>query len=252
LTEDSPAVDAGLSWGQPFNGAAPDLGAFESDWGSPGVANIHVFYNNSSFDGRDPAANAADDAAIAADKQPLMTGGTAGFANYISYQAGINGIMVDIAGMPGTPTASDFVIKVGNDSNPAGWEAGPTPTVNVREGAGSNGADRVSLTWPDGSIVNKWVQVAVLANEQTGLEENEVFYFGNAIGETGDSTSEAQVSPTDQIGVRANPHTLAENPAAVGVAHDFDRDGKVGPTDQVLCRNNGTNSETDLNLISVP
>ncbi len=31
LQKGSPAIDAGINWGQPFKGAAPDLGAFESD-----------------------------------------------------------------------------------------------------------------------------------------------------------------------------------------------------------------------------
>src|SRR5687767_14681429 len=85
----------------------------------------HVFYNQSAWDGNDAAANAADDAAIATDKSALLPGQTATFANYTSYSRGINGIMVDIAGLPvglgSGPGPTDFTFKIGNDNNPAGW-----------------------------------------------------------------------------------------------------------------------------------
>ena len=80
-----------------------------------------LFYNNSFFDGNDAAAGEADDAAIATDKQALSPGGTATFANYSSYRHGINGLMIDIAGLPGTPVAADFIFKVGNNNSPGSW-----------------------------------------------------------------------------------------------------------------------------------
>ncbi len=71
------------------------------------VTGRHVFYNNSAFDGNDPAANASDDAAVATDKAPLAGDVvTATFANYTSYGLGINGVMVDISNMPGSPAAA--------------------------------------------------------------------------------------------------------------------------------------------------
>src|SRR5687767_756317 len=70
----------------------------------------HVFYNNSAFDGRTSGAHAADDAAIAAEKRVLLPGEKATFANYTGYSRGINGIMIDIQGLPaGTgPDVFDF------------------------------------------------------------------------------------------------------------------------------------------------
>ncbi len=91
------------------------------------VAGRRIFYNNSRYDGHtgylsgDPAANAYDDGAIATDKAALQPGGTATFANYTSFSRGINGIMVDILGLKGMPTAADFQFKVGNDDDPAHW-----------------------------------------------------------------------------------------------------------------------------------
>ncbi|MCK4275191.1 MAG: hypothetical protein KAX78_01670, partial [Phycisphaerae bacterium] len=72
------------------------------------VVGRNIFYNNCYFDGNDPAANAADDAAIATDKTALLPGGTAAFANYTSYWRGVNGVMVDMENAPGTPTVADF------------------------------------------------------------------------------------------------------------------------------------------------
>src|SRR4029450_12059139 len=66
----------------------------------PSVGGRHFFYHNSFFDGRNTAADAQDDAAIATDKQALLSGQTATFANVSSYSRGINGIMFDRAHLP--------------------------------------------------------------------------------------------------------------------------------------------------------
>jgi len=220
---------------------------------APEVYGRYVFYNDSVFDGDDPAANAADDGAIATDKEALLPGETASFANYTSYARGINGIMIDLPDTGGTPTAADFAFKVGNDSSPAGWATlGMAPAVAVRPGAGAAGSDRVTLTWPAGAIRGQWLQVTVLANATTGLSDPDVFYFGNAVGETGNSPTDAEVTPADEVVVRDNPHTLLHNPASITDACDFDRDRKVGPTEVIFVRENATNSTTALRLITVP
>ena len=51
-------------------------------------------YNDSFFDGYDPAAGASDDLAIATDKSPLLPGQAATFADYTSYECGLNGLMI--------------------------------------------------------------------------------------------------------------------------------------------------------------
>ncbi|MCK4275430.1 MAG: hypothetical protein KAX78_02885, partial [Phycisphaerae bacterium] len=67
-----------------------DLDNFTCQLGtSAEVLGRYVFYNNSALDGLDPAANAADDGAIATDKTALLGGSTAAFANYTSYSRGI-------------------------------------------------------------------------------------------------------------------------------------------------------------------
>jgi len=229
-----------------------------------------VFYNHSAFDGNDPAANAADDEAIAPDKTALLPGGTATFANYTSYVRGINGIIVDIGGLSSPLTAADFEFRVGNDNAPAAWALAATPTISIRWGAGAllpdgvTHADRVTLTWEDyyllqngnwvlnsNGIGQKWLQVTVKANANTGLIANDVFYFGNAIGETGDSLTSAVVNIVDFGGARDNPHN-AFNRALITDAYDFDRDQFVNVVELGLVRDNGTNAFNDLNLITVP
>ena len=64
-----------------------------------------VFYNNSSFDGKDANATAQDDGAIATDKSALLPGQKASFKNYTSYSRGINGMMVDVQGLAAVRTA---------------------------------------------------------------------------------------------------------------------------------------------------
>jgi hypothetical protein len=213
------------------------------------VAGRHVFYNNSAFDGGSAAAGAQDDGAVATDKQALLPGQTAAFANYTSYSRGINGLMVDVAGLAGDLTAADFQFKVGKDSDFANWVDAPAPlSVTRRAGAGTGGSDRVTILWADGAIRNQWLRVTVLANARTALPAPDVFYFGNLVGETGDSAAAAVVTAADVAAVRADlasPSTLPPTSAT-----DLNRDGRVNATDYAIVR--GAMSRGALALITAP
>nr|MBX2851210.1 hypothetical protein [Phycisphaeraceae bacterium] len=217
------------------------------------IVGRHIFYNNSSFDSNNPAANAQDDSAIATDKTALLPGQNAAFTNYTSYSNGINGVMIDVADLASASlSASDFVFKAGNNDDPSSWATAPTPTsITIRGGAGAGGSDRVTLVWPDSAIKNQWLEVTVKANSQTGLTQDDIFYFGNAIGETGNSTTGTVVNISDMLGVRSNPHNLG-NPAGVADAYDFNRDRQVNISDMLIARSNATNLSNDLELITVP
>jgi len=221
-----------------------------------------VFYNDSAWDGYDPATGTVDDNAIAVDKHALLPGETATFTNYTSYSHGLNGIMVDIVGLAGTPTAADFAFTVGNDSDPSGWSSAPAPAnIAVRPGEGIDGSDRITIIWVDddpytperepGSVSNQWLQVTVLPTGNTGLAEADVFYFGNAIGESGNSTTETNVDTNDEIGARNHPRSLF-SPATIVDAYDYDRDKRVDTNDEILARNNSTSAFTRLQLIAAP
>ncbi len=251
-------VDRFLNWGPnapvytDYKGIAPDLGAFEAD-AVPAVAGEHIFYNNSAWDGNEPAANGNDDSAIANNKHSLRPDDRATFANYTSYSKGINGIMVDMMASAEPLLREDFSFKVGNDSDPDSWAPAPEPrSITIREGAGISGSDRVTIIWADNAIQNQWLQVTVLASPQSGLDEPYIFSFGNAIGETGDSASDAQVTAVDELEVRDTATTPTVNSASIQRATDFNRDKKVGPTDAIICRNNASNSSTALQLVVAP
>ena len=83
-------------------------------------------------------ANSDDDNAIAPDKAALRPGVRATSQNYTSYSRGINGVMVDIAGLPSnTLTADDFSFRTGNTNSPTGWTTAPTPSIRTTASSAS-------------------------------------------------------------------------------------------------------------------
>jgi hypothetical protein len=144
---------------------------------------------------------------------------------------------------------ADFAFHVGNNDDPTTWTTAPAPSgISVRRGAGVDSSDRVTILWPDGAIQGQWLQVTVLATAATGLAASDVFYFGNAIGETGNSPSDARVDAVDVLMARNHPRTFVD-PAPIDFPYDFNRDGRVNATDMLLARNNQTGLATALRLI---
>lgn len=216
------------------------------------IAGRYLFYENSAWDGRLAGQGPSDDQAIASDKAPLLNG-LATFSNYSNYSLGLNGIMMDVFNLPGaTLTAADFAFKVGNNSSPATWSAASAPTsVGVRRGAGVGGSDRITVTWANSVAPKKmWLRTALLATPFTGLARPSVFYFGNAIGEAGNSLGDARVTTADELLPRINPASVL-NPAAINNSFDYDRDKRVTVTDQLIARENLTSVLTELRLITV-
>jgi hypothetical protein len=199
------------------------------------VRDRHVFYNDSAFDNHDPAANAADDAAVATDKLALLPGRAASFANVTSYSRGINGVMIDVANLPtgSNLTAADFALDVAGAGG--AWAAAPgAPTVSARRGAGIGGSDRVTLAWNDSAVRNGWLRVSLLPTPRTGLSATDVSYFGNLVGETGDGATTFRVNAVDLAAVK-----LALNGAASPTARaDFNRDGVVNALDLGIVKAN--------------
>ena len=195
----------------------------------------HIFYNNSAYDGNSVLADANDDAAIAVDKAALLPGERATFANYTSYTRGINGVMVDLSADPGRPiTTADFEFRVGNGDDPGRWSTGPAPaSVTVREGAAPSAPIRVTLTWRDGAIRNRWLQVTVKANENTGLASDDVFFFGNLVGESGRESSAARVTSGDRP-----PAGALFGVSDIDNRYDYDRSGYVDGADVLAYRRN--------------
>jgi len=238
------------------------------------VVGRHLFYNGSALDGNDPAANAADDAAIAPDptelaasgfdvslgKSALLPGQTASFANYSSFASGLTGVMIDVMNLanPDGISAADFTFTTGNDGAPDTWRAANSPlSVNVRKRAGVNGADRISVAWhadngdgvvdPHEAVKGAWLGVRLLANQVTGLSEDEWHAWGNAPGEVGNDPNNAVVNVLDAIqdfnefGSAGRPH----NP------FDHNRDGTVNVLDALLSFRNQSAGILALRLIDL-
>ena len=215
------------------------------------VVGRHTFYNHSAFDGADMGANAADDAAIATDKSALAPGEPASFDNYTNFDGGINGIVVDIdrPSVSGAMNIADSRFRVGNNDDPETWESAPLHSGGTfRSSEGVDGSDRVMIVWPDGAIVNQWLEVTVLANDRTGLEADEVFYFGNAVGDVGNSAFHATVNDADFNAVSANYTDAAD----VENVFDVNRDGQVDPNDAVIVRTNYTTDESAMTMLWGP
>ena len=203
------------------------------------VTGRYVFYNNSAFDAL--RSLDADDHAIAPDKRPLLPGQPASFANVTSYSRGINGVIVDIAGLP-----------PGEALSPADFGGSKAPaSLLVRRGQGVGGSDRVVLYWPDYNppsaqigqavVANGWATVVVKANERTGLAESDAFTFGNVIGESGDASALfAVVNAIDLAAVRPALNSTADLSSRV----DFNRDGRVNALDLAAVRSNYLHSLT--------
>ncbi|MDZ4850512.1 MAG: hypothetical protein SGI77_14600 [Pirellulaceae bacterium] len=81
----------------------------------------------------------------------------------------------------------------------------------------------------------------MLANANTKLASNDVFYFGNAIGDVGQGNSGTptlvRTDDTDWVSVRQN---LSPNANSVPFSNVFDvnKDGQVNPIDMSLVRQN--------------
>lgn len=214
------------------------------------VVNRQIFYNDSDFDG-DVGASVNDDEAIDTTIAALLPGETATAANYTSYVNGINGIMIDVQGLsPDTVLdASDFIFKVGNDDTPDDWAIADAPaSVTVRELA--SGDARITIIWDDGSGVgleDQWLQVTVLATGDVALAEDDVFYFGNNIG---DVNTDRAVNATDVFAIWDNRNVSV----TASTVYDLDKNGSIQAIDVFTAwehRKGSTDSSTPK-FIAVP
>ncbi|QEG21753.1 proprotein convertase P-domain-containing protein [Mariniblastus fucicola] len=199
------------------------------------VTTRQLFYLGSDYD----TGDAFD--SVATDKQFLLPGETATFANYSSYSLGINGLALELNDLNQVPTLANigdfFDFKVGNDDTTADWTDAPAPiSLDYVSNVDASGTDQIVLQWADNAIENQWLQITVNAGNTTGLAAPDVFYFGNAIGETGDSTTDARVDADDVSRVRQNLSGFF----SVGIdnVYDFDRDSRVDADDVSIARQN--------------
>jgi hypothetical protein len=152
------------------------------------VVASRLFYNQSAFDGNNPAGNAADLNAIDPNKVPVPLGTQATFANISGYSRGINGVKFMVNALPNDGanlSPADFRVRHGRTNNINTWAAGPAPTVTVLPNAGPNGEDCVLLVFPNNSIQDTYGAFQMLATANTGLAQTHTAVFGNVRGDTG-------------------------------------------------------------------
>lgn len=206
----------------------------------PAVTRTALYYHQASWNG------------VELDKAGMpQGGGVPSFANVSNYSRGINGLWIDMRGLPtyGAISAADFSFRVGNNADLNTWTAAPAPaSVTVLRGEGLNGASRVQIIWPDNAIKQTWLEVTVKANQNTLLPADYTFYFGSAIGEVGgagNTPARLVTSATDQIAIRNH---IGQDPSEANRVFDINRDGQINNDDEVLARNNWTNAFTGLKL----
>jgi len=180
-----------------------------------------------------------DDTQVDPTIQALLPGEATGANNLTNYDRGLNRVVIDFADLPSDGlSVEDFEFRVGNSGEPDEWSVlgsdSDVPLPQVRTIAGdAPGVTRVILEWPDNAIQNAWLQVTVKANGATGLESNDVFYFGNQIGNVANFDLSpgrpVYVNLSDVRGVLRNstPDTRGE----IGNPYDINRDGRVDQTD---------------------
>ena len=221
--------------------------------GSPGeaataaVLQRHVFYGGSSFGN-----------AIATDKTAFLPGDNATIENITNYSGGINGLIVDLAHAPGAATLAiaDLGLAVGNNDDPTTWMAASEAALDVLTGGGRGGSDRLVITWAENAPKNTWLEVTIPGGgghqtTTTGLAIDDVFYFGNAAGDTGNSQADTLVNAADVIAIRDHPRGQ-QNPAAINDPYDLNRDRSVDAVDLILARDNATSPLSALQLIEPP
>jgi glucose/arabinose dehydrogenase len=235
--------------------------SFVGSYGPTTVVGRKLFYNDSRYDGNSGAINSADDNAIAGDKVAYRAeSGPATFANVSSYSKGINGIMIDVSGNLGPISAADFIFRTGNNNTPSAWTAAPAPlSIVVRPRAGAGNSSRVEITWANGAIQKKWLEVILRGNDatggndpRTGLATSDVFFFGSAVADSGerDTATGATVDGNDELAARNHPAPLPSN-VPVTNPYDYNRDAIVDGNDGLLARNNPTNLGTVTRFLNI-
>jgi hypothetical protein len=199
------------------------------------------FYNNSVFDGNRPAADNDDRRAWPDRKYCLLPGEQATVDNVSNYSKGINGLLLQMAGLPAgrTPGVADMSFAVATGRNPTDWAAAPAPSglLIVHQPSVYGDTDLIHLVWPDGAIRNCWLRVTVKANENTQLARDDISYFGNLVGETFDRPGIYNVDFLDLRRTQSgyNPRLYSNS---ITSSYDHNHDSRVNVLDVVAVRAN--------------
>ncbi len=217
------------------------------------VLGNRLFYNNSKYDNNGAGINSvSDNLAIASDKIGFTGTGTATYNNVSAFSKGITGVMIDLQsglGTHGSLALTDFTFKVSgtfsfgtyNNIASAAWSTGPTPSgFSVLLGGGTGGSDRVEITWNTNDIKNKWLEVKLASGGNSGLTSPDIFFFGSAVGDSGQGNSASQitVNATDVTEQRNNISPAFGSVTPLWNPADYDKSGVVNASDGTVSSGN--------------
>ena len=215
------------------------------------VVDRKLFYNGSGFETVGGVAAALDTSKV------MLRSGTAtqttAFANVSNYTRGINGAVLDVAGLANTAlTAADFILRVAPTGasgvvNPSTWANAPTPSALVVTAGTATTPARVQLEWTDNQIQNTWLQIVVRANANTGLTTPAVFYLGHAQAEI-NGVAPYRVSIADLSPVQTG---ISTSLVGVNDLRDLNKDRRVTVADLSFVQVR-ISTTVNLNNITVP
>lgn len=197
-----------------------------------------ILYGNSTFEVNGVSA------AIDTNKSLLQAGSVPSAttdANVTGYSRGLNGVVIDIAGLTSSSlTAADFSFRVAPAGaagvvDPSTWAAAPAPSLIAATPKSLANPGRIQLKWADNAVQNTWLQIIVLANARTSLTTPAVYYVGSAVGDvTGQVDGLYRTSVADLIlvyqGVSATPVAVTDN-------RDVDKNGVINAADLTFLQN---------------
>lgn len=148
----------------------------------PSLVKSAVYHNGFSGEGS-PPWNAIDGVKSLAKR--LESPVELSFDNLINTSFGINGIILDIDGLEDLEDLDFEFLWSGQlltaNSEIENWESAPQPSsISLHSGEGEGGSDRVLITWPAGSIQDRYLGVQVNFGSASLAE----LFIGHLRGET--------------------------------------------------------------------
>ena len=187
------------------------------------------------------------------------TSQTLSFENVSNYTRGINGLVIDVAGLTATDlTVADFGFRMSPQgafdeaaNPPSSWVAAPAPTaIVVTPGTATNPA-RVRFEWPDNVIQNRWLEVRVLANAAIGVPATQEFYLGNLQADINGALLGGIYFVLNADLTAALPVGGAGSPGSVSSIRDVDKNGFVLNSDFIAIRQGIVGNSSERNSRSV-
>ncbi len=215
------------------------------------LTNRQVYYKGSAF------ADISVDAALDSKKillQPDATPQTTSFANVSSYVRGINGVVLDVAGLTASALrASDLTLRVAPPRvsgvvNPSTWGSAPAPNLIVVTPGTNSSPGRIRLEWADNEIQNTWLQVIVKASVNTGLTTPAVFYLGHALGEV-NGVAPYRVTVADMLAIQP---AISNTIVSSNEGRDLNKDRRVTVADMIFVQTHIANTVLLNNIIIPP